>query len=101
MENFAFTELLKNFGTNVHYWRTIRGQEVDFVIEKENKLIPIEVKSVLSEAKIPAGMRSFINDYHPSKAYIVNLKVKEKVIFDDVPVEFIYPFELSKNLVDV
>lgn len=95
LENFVFTELFKKFGGSAHYWRTIGGQEVDFVVEKEKNLVPIEVKSALSDAKIPAGIRNFINDYRPSKAYVVNLKVKEKVNFNGVPVEFIYPFEIN------
>jgi predicted AAA+ superfamily ATPase len=32
----------------IFYWRTAAGEEVDFVIEAGNKLIPIEVKAASS-----------------------------------------------------
>ena len=95
LENFVFTELFKNFGaSSIHYWRTISKQEVDFVIEKGNKIIPIEVKSNMKNARVPSGLKSFISEYHPPKAFVVNLKLKEKINFKGTEVEFIYPFEL-------
>ena len=30
--------------TRIYYWRTTNGREVDFIIEANNKLLPIEVK---------------------------------------------------------
>ncbi len=49
-ENWVIIELLKaryNAGLkkNLFFWRNNIGLEVDIIIEKENKLIPIEVKS--------------------------------------------------------
>ena len=32
--------------TDIHYWRTTVGDEVDFVIETPNAVIPIETKSI-------------------------------------------------------
>jgi predicted AAA+ superfamily ATPase len=46
------------------YWRTTSGQEVDFVIEWQQQLIPIEVKA--SERPTPrdaAGLRTFLEEY--------------------------------------
>ena len=31
----------------VLYWRTVKGEEVHFVIEWKGKLLPIEVKAIL------------------------------------------------------
>ena len=33
------------YGYNTYYWETERGAEIDFIIQREGKLIPIEVKS--------------------------------------------------------
>lgn len=43
-ENYVNVQLLIN-GYNTYYWRSERGAEIDFVIQREGKLIPIEVKS--------------------------------------------------------
>lgn len=42
------------------------------VIEKDNEIIPIEVK--LSETKVSSALKSFINDYNPKRAYIAVLR---------------------------
>jgi len=49
-ENFVFSELYKSFLNNglipnIYYWNDVKKHEVDFVIEKGDKLLPIEVKA--------------------------------------------------------
>jgi hypothetical protein len=49
-ENFVILEILKsfyNFGKipRLYFYRDTHGNEIDFVIEKQRKLIPIEIKS--------------------------------------------------------
>ena len=49
---------------NIYYWRTVYGDEVDFIIEYGNKIIPIEVKS--SERvhqKDLKALRVFLKEY--------------------------------------
>ena len=43
-ENYVNVQLSIN-GYNTYYWQSDRGAEIDFVIQREGKLIPIEVKS--------------------------------------------------------
>lgn len=49
---------------DLHYWRTVTGDEIDFVIESGGRLVPIEVKSTsrprLSDA---VGLRAFRAEY--------------------------------------
>lgn len=72
IENFIMTEFMKNNKQDlIYYWRSKNKLEVDFVIKKENKLIPIEIKSGTQE-KIPDGLRQFINTYNPKEAYVLN-----------------------------
>jgi len=69
-ENLVFTELIK-LGFEPKYWQKKTGTEVDFVIRLGNEMIPIEVKLKALDMKIGSGMRSFIDQYSPSRAYIV------------------------------
>ena len=43
-ENYVCRQLVAN-GYTCYYWQSDRGAEVDFVIQREGKLLPIEVKS--------------------------------------------------------
>lgn len=52
----------------VYFWRTSRGVEVDFVVEDQGRLIPIETKQTATpRPAMASGLLSFINDY-PAKA---------------------------------
>ncbi|RMH07258.1 MAG: ATP-binding protein [Nitrospirae bacterium] len=65
METAVLSELVKTLmhrgiTPHVYFWRTLAGTEVDFVVEMEEKLIPIEVK--LSATPHP-GMASAITTF--------------------------------------
>jgi predicted AAA+ superfamily ATPase len=46
------------------YWRTTRGEEVDFVVETPNRLLPIEVKTSRSIGKRDLrGLKAFLGEY--------------------------------------
>ncbi len=75
-ENYVLTELLKK-DLVVKYWRTKTKAEVDFVVEHDGSLIPIEVKTT-AVFKISRSLRSFINTYNPKEAFVVFYKGKEK-----------------------
>jgi hypothetical protein len=65
--------------TRVHFWRTKDKAEVDFVVEKGKKLIPVEVKyKTLKDMEIPRALIHFCEQYSPEEAYIVNLTLKKK-----------------------
>ena len=66
-ENFVFREL-KTKGYKVKYWRTGGKAEVDFIIETESDIVPIEVK--LGQGKIGKGFYSFIETYKQERAII-------------------------------
>ena len=97
-ENYVFSELLK-LGITPKYWRTKAKAEVDFVIEKEKEVIPIEVKLQADPDKIERSMRSFINHYHPKTALVVTYKGKHGSIkIDDCTVHFVDIVGLKKYL---
>jgi len=72
-ENYVLTELLK-MGFRPKYWRTKSGAEVDFIVEKEGLVIPVEVKLHASRGKINRSLRSFITVYSPESAIVVHYR---------------------------
>lgn len=76
-ENYVFTELVKA-SFEPKYWRTKTGLEVDFVVEKNGAVIPIEVKLAADENRVERSLRSFIEAHEPSKAFVVSLKETRK-----------------------
>lgn len=64
-ENYVNVQLTIN-GYHTYYWESPRGAEIDFVIQREGKLIPIEVKSAdNTKAK---SLQSYIKTYAPDYA---------------------------------
>lgn len=80
-ENFVFNQLQKKYPAPIKFWRTKTKQEVNFILEDNSKIIPIEVKfQTMKRAKIPSGLKSFIERYNPPIAYVItrDLYVTEK-----------------------
>jgi len=95
-ENYVLTELVKS-GNIPKYWRTKTKTEVDFIIEKNNEIIPIEAK--ISETKIGRGLQSFIAEYKPARAYVVVHKTGEKTMkAGNCTVKFVNILNLKKEL---
>jgi uncharacterized protein len=96
-ENYILSELIKK-DLKVKYWRTKSGIEVDFVIEKDNELIPVEVK-INSDMNIEKNLKSFIEAYRPKKAIIVSYKGESsKKTIGKTEVFFMNVRELIKSL---
>ena len=71
---------------------------MDFIVEKEGEIIPIEVKINASE-KIEKSLHSFVESYTPKKAFIVSYKGKEKTVRDNgCSIVFTNVFNLVKQL---
>jgi hypothetical protein len=75
IENSVYSNIVKNLTLleEAHFWRTLSGNEVDFVVLKENKLTPVEVKySSFKKPRIPAGIRYFTKDHPGEKSFVLN-----------------------------
>ncbi|MCX8189367.1 MAG: ATP-binding protein [Nitrososphaeria archaeon] len=70
LENFVYNEL-KSLGYITKYWRTTGKAEVDFIVEREGQVVPVEVKSL---GKIKRGFVNFINTYKPKNALVLTDK---------------------------
>lgn len=70
-ENYVNVQLTIN-GYKTYYWESERGAEVDFVIQRDAQLIPIEVKS--ADNTRAKSLNVYMNTYHP--AYAIKLSAK-------------------------
>ncbi|MBR4021871.1 MAG: DUF4143 domain-containing protein, partial [Ruminococcus sp.] len=64
-ENFVAETLIKN-GYTLHYYKPDDNSELEFVIEKDGEVVPIEVKAGNTATK---SLNKFIDNFNPSIAY--------------------------------
>ena len=83
-ENYVNVQLLIN-GYNTYYWQSERGAEIDFVIQREGKLIPIEVKS--ADNTRAKSLKVYMDTFSPE--YAIKLSSKN------------FGFEDNKKIVPV
>ncbi len=60
------SECLVKRGYTLHYYKPDDDHELEFLIEKEGEVVPIEVKAGNTAS---ASLNNFINDFSPGKAY--------------------------------
>lgn len=70
-ENYVNVQLSIN-GYHTYYWESARGAEIDFVIQREGKLIPIEVKS--ADNTRAKSLKIYMDTYEPD--YAIKLSAK-------------------------
>lgn len=70
-ENYVNVQLSIN-GYRTYYWESERGAEVDFIIQRNGQLIPIEVKS--SDNTRAKSLKVYMDTYKP--AYAIKLSAK-------------------------
>lgn len=69
VENFVYSALKREEIGKINFWRTKSKAEIDFIFQKEGKIIPIEVKYSLSPS-IGRSFHSFIGKFFPLTSYI-------------------------------
>lgn len=87
-EQFITNELEKK-DIETKYWRTQSGAETDFIIEKQEKIIPIEVKTKINNTVIGKSLFSFIDHYKPEKAYVLSKNYTGKRTINKTKIEFL------------
>ncbi|MCL5772008.1 MAG: ATP-binding protein [Actinobacteria bacterium] len=91
-ENFVYLILKQKLtgSYKINFWRTKAGAEVDFIILKNLKPIPIEAKAkYFKKPAITQSMRSFINTYKPKIAFVINLNLDNEIKINGCMVKFI------------
>lgn len=84
-ENYVNVQLTIN-GYNTYYWKSERGAEVDFIIQRENQLIPIEVKS--ADNTRAKSLKVYMDTYNP--AYAIKLSTKNFAFEDNKKIVPLY-----------
>lgn len=97
-ENFAMTELVSE-GIRPYFWRSGNTAEVDFIIEHDNRIIPLEAKPE-SNAK---SYRQFCKRYNPLIGFRFSMKNigtnhVEKTITYSLPLYMIWK---TKNFLEI
>ncbi len=78
-ENFVINEVIKNhlnkgIRPNLYYWRDSSGNEVDLILDKGNKIFPVEIKaSKTIHSTFFKGLDTFckLSGTPPEQAYLV------------------------------
>ncbi len=70
-ENYVNVQLSIN-GYHTYYWQSERGAEIDFIIQRDGQLIPIEVKS--ADNTRAKSLKVYMDTYKP--AYAIKLSTK-------------------------
>lgn len=84
-ENFVLNALYKN-NFSPEFFRIEEENEVDFILEKDGKILGIECKSKLKSMKIPKATKKFIDLYLPDKVLVLNENIygeMENILFSD------------------
>ncbi|MBI5141681.1 MAG: ATP-binding protein [Nitrospirae bacterium] len=88
-------ERTREKGGTVHFWRTKDRAEVDFIIDSNDGVIPVEVKCrEMKGGEIGRSLRGFIAKYQPKEAWIVSLGAHEDEMQEKTRVRFIPFYEL-------
>lgn len=70
-ENYVDTQLRSN-EYRTYYWESDRSAEIDFIIQREGKMIPIEVKS--ADNTRARSLKIYIDTYKPEYAIKISAK---------------------------
>ena len=84
-ENYVNVQLSIN-GYNTYYWESERGAEIDFVIQRDGQLIPIEVKS--ADNTRAKSLKVYMDTYQP--AYAIKLSAKNFAFEDNKKIVPLY-----------
>lgn len=100
LESFIFLSLQAMLTPNmeIKFWRTKDGGEVDFILLKDRKPIPIEVKGKMTAPEIPSGLKRFLNRYPDVKlAYIINEQLEKEIRHGNCSIRFLTFEKFSKH----
>ena len=96
-ENFVASELIKK-EYPLRYWRTKSKAEVDFIIQRDGKNVPLEVKSKVTQPKMSRSFRSFLEKYEPARAFIASTNLFAKEKFNNTSIEWLPIYQVPTIL---
>ena len=75
-ENYILQSLVRQFGNEIFYWTSGNSAEVEFILQKSNRIIPIEAKSAFSVKS--RSLSEYRKKYAPELSVRFSLKNVEK-----------------------
>jgi len=88
VHNYIRTNSPKN--SELRFWRTKDGEEIDFVYLKNRQPYIIEVKSKLKKPEIPKAFDKFLRAYPKTqKCFVINESINDEIKYKDYLVQFI------------
>jgi uncharacterized protein len=100
-EQYVCNFLVKNSPPNseLRFWRTRNGDEIDFVFIKNRKPYIFEVKSRLFSDSIPDAMKIFVRNYpNTQAAFVINETLSTELEYRGVTVRFVKIEDIEKDL---
>lgn len=85
---FMFLKRQNNGLEKINFWRTKSKAEIDFIISRQNRVIPIEVK-YSSQPNIGKSMYSFIEKFSVKQAFIFTKGYADRIKVNGCWVNFI------------
>ena len=94
-EGFVVSEMIKAGCTEIKFWQNKNNKEVDIVIDRVSRQIPVEVKyrNNLKSGDF-SGLNIFQDEYTVGRGYIVNTGVQKNI----GKIEAVLPYILSKTI---
>lgn len=95
-EGFIFSEFIKYEKKDIKFWNDKNLKEVDFVLENNGEVIPIEIK-FKQELKSDdfSGLNNFFNSYkNTKKGFLVNLSKQAK----EKKTKLVLPYIISEEI---
>ncbi len=93
LETFTYHYLLNiadDSDTEIFFWRTSDGMEIDFIWNRNRTPYPIEVKSSLRKPEVFPALIKFLKAYPKAPfAIVLNDKVDEEIFHKDRKIHFI------------
>jgi predicted AAA+ superfamily ATPase len=86
LESLVLNEMLKNLRVSqeIYYWRTREKDEVDFILVQDRVPIAVEVKSGISNAEVPDGIKQFFKRYPECRtAVVMNDHLAEEINYQN------------------
>lgn len=100
-ETYVLSELFKNLGQgqSVNFWRTKQKEEVDFVLNREGFLIPIEVKKQAGPKKENyRHVLSFLKKYDQKTGYVLSGNYKDAIEKQGKQIKFLPAINFVSNI---
>ena len=95
-ENYVLQSLTRQFGNNIFYWNSNYQAEIDFIFQKDEKIIPIEVKSTINtKAK---SLSEYRKKYMPELSIRFSLKNVGKI--DNLYILPLYLADYAEKMFD-